>query len=304
MRPRNHRLARHHPTPPSAPTRAADRARAAPLRSPRRRVWPRSKRHTRGVDVRRARAEDSPAHPSPSITPASLLDPGGGAVITQRDLALIPMNAARVATAPDLDETDAQEWFAKQLTKRALDRVRQVILRLVAQASAPTRRPAARCWARPTNWQRRCGRPATSCSGSPRPYDHAPHQPAAPASPGRRSTTTSSAEESQRKFGIAPGSALTYTPSATLSPRYWGTARGRRSFRTASGGMRWRGERRGGGPAAAVCAKQLHAICAELPPTPPGHRDRAVLPPYEPRQNARPADSWGGSVISASQSAT
>lgn len=37
------------------------------------------------------------------------------------------------------------------------------------------------------------------------------------------------------------------------------------------------GERRGRGPAPAVSVKQLRAICAELPPTLAGHRDRAIL---------------------------
>lgn len=37
------------------------------------------------------------------------------------------------------------------------------------------------------------------------------------------------------------------------------------------------GQRRGRGPAPAVSVKQLRAICAELPPTLAGHRDRAIL---------------------------
>ena len=37
------------------------------------------------------------------------------------------------------------------------------------------------------------------------------------------------------------------------------------------------GTRRGRGPAPAVSVKQLRAICAELPPTLAGHRDRAIL---------------------------
>jgi integrase len=37
------------------------------------------------------------------------------------------------------------------------------------------------------------------------------------------------------------------------------------------------GDRRGRGPAPAVSVKQLRAICAELPPTLTGHRDRALL---------------------------
>lgn len=63
-------------------------------------------------------------------------------MITNRDLAVIPMEAARAAVEPDAWEADARERLAEELTDRSLERVHRVVLRLLHRASVAD--PAAR----------------------------------------------------------------------------------------------------------------------------------------------------------------